>query len=182
VRDEFKPEVNFRPSAAPSRSSPARRCASRTRLSALHQVAGKRLCEPSQKGGVFVCLHAHHATVLASVIVTVLGLRPVPSCDPSQKGWLWERPQAHHQYSPGSTFCTMGLRWQIRGSAISVFLFLLGRVHVGGHFQAQRVQPNKAGGVVLIIGFCGIGFHRRKVWIVKAHGRFPACGDDVAFI
>jgi hypothetical protein len=182
VRDEFKPEVNFRPSAAPSRLSPMRRCASRTRLSALHQAAGRRLCEPSQKGGVFVCLHAHHATVLASVIVTVLGLRPVPSCDPSQNGWFWERPQAHHQYSPGSTFCTMGLRWQIRGSAISVFRFSLRRVHVGGHFQAQCVQPNKAGRVVLIIGFRGISLHRCKVRIIEANGRFPACGDDVAFV
>jgi hypothetical protein len=52
---------------------------------------------PSQKGMVFECLQAHQATILASVILTSFGSKPVPSCDPSQKGWLFERPQAHHQ-------------------------------------------------------------------------------------
>jgi hypothetical protein len=52
----------------------------------------------------FECLHAHQATVFASVISTFLGANPVPLCEPSQKGWLPERPQAHHQYVPGSTF------------------------------------------------------------------------------
>jgi len=59
---------------------------------------------PSQKGIAFECLHAHQATVFASLISTCFGSRPVPLCDPSQNGWLLERPHAHHQYVPGSTF------------------------------------------------------------------------------
>jgi hypothetical protein len=56
-------------------------------------------------------LHAHHATVFASVISTFFGFNPVPACDPSQNGWLFERPHAHHQYVPGSTFWTIGPFW-----------------------------------------------------------------------
>jgi len=68
-------------------------------------------CVPSQNGIEPECLHAHHATVLASVISTFFGFRPVPACEPSQNGWLFDRPHAHHQYVPGSTFCTIGLFW-----------------------------------------------------------------------
>lgn len=67
-----------------------------------------RLCVPSQNGMLPECLHAHHATVRASVISTSFGSIPVPSCEPSQNGWLFERPQAHHLYVPGSTFWTIG--------------------------------------------------------------------------
>lgn len=74
-------------------------------------AAGSRPWVPSQKGMFLECLQAHHATVLASVMVTFFGSSPVPACDPSQNGWLFERPQAHHQYSPGSTFWTIGPRW-----------------------------------------------------------------------
>src|SRR5215204_4475205 len=54
-------------------------------------------CVPSQNGMEAECLHAHQATVFASVISTFLGCKPVPAWDPSQNGWLFERPQAHHQ-------------------------------------------------------------------------------------
>jgi hypothetical protein len=43
-------------------------------------------CEPSQNGIVFECLHAHHATVLASLISVFNGSNPVPLCEPSQNG------------------------------------------------------------------------------------------------
>ena len=56
-----------------------------------------RLWEPSQKGGVPVCLQAHHAMLPPSLISTFCGVSPVPSWPPSQKGWFCERPQAHHQ-------------------------------------------------------------------------------------
>lgn len=61
-------------------------------------------CVPSQKGAFLECLQAHQATVLASVICTRFGPRPVPLCEPSQNGWVLERPHAHHQYSAGSVF------------------------------------------------------------------------------
>jgi hypothetical protein len=54
-------------------------------------------CEPSQKGIVFECLQAHHATVPGSLISVFSGSRPVPLCEPSQNGWLLDRPHAHHQ-------------------------------------------------------------------------------------
>ena len=38
---------------------------------------------------------------------------------------------------------------------ISLFFFL----HLGGDFQAQGIQANEAGGVVLVAGFGGVGFH-----------------------
>jgi hypothetical protein len=57
---------------------------------------------PSQNGCFALCLHPHHATVLASVISTFNGAKPVPLCEPSQNGWPLDRPQAHHQYVPGS--------------------------------------------------------------------------------
>lgn len=65
-------------------------------------VAGIRLTAyfrcawlPSQNGGVFVCLQAHHATVLACGISTASGANPVSPCEPSQNGWFAERPQEH---------------------------------------------------------------------------------------
>src|SRR5688572_32497126 len=58
---------------------------------------GSELCVPSQKGMFLECLHAHHATVPASLISTCFGSRPVPLWLPSQNGWLCDLPHAHHQ-------------------------------------------------------------------------------------
>ena len=44
------------------------------------------LCDPSQNGAFFDCLHIHQNTVFISVISTAFGVKPDPLCDPSQKG------------------------------------------------------------------------------------------------
>jgi hypothetical protein len=82
----------------------------------------KRLWEPSQKGLFAECLQAHQATVLAAGISALIGANSVPLWEPSQKGWEADRPQAHHQYVPGSTFCTMGLFWNMIGSLMPFFV------------------------------------------------------------
>jgi hypothetical protein len=56
---------------------------------------GSLACVPSQNGGEPVRLHPQKATRLGSVIVTSIGVKPVPLCDPSQNGWLLERPHRH---------------------------------------------------------------------------------------
>jgi hypothetical protein len=61
-------------------------------------------------------LQPHQATVLASVISTFFGPKPVPLCEPSQNGWPFDFPHAHHQYVPGSTFWTKGNLCAIVGS------------------------------------------------------------------
>ena len=61
------------------------------------QSAGSFECEPSQNGGLQLCLQLHSATVFASASVNFTGASPVPLCEPSQNGWVWERPQEHHQ-------------------------------------------------------------------------------------
>jgi hypothetical protein len=81
------------------------------------------------------CLQAHQATVLAASIATLMGANSVPLCDPSQNGWEAERPHAHHQYSPGSTFCTMGLFWKTVGSLMP---FLLTRQNT-----RRKAKPRK---------------------------------------
>jgi len=58
---------------------------------------GSELCVPSQNGMFFECLHAHQATVPASLISTCFGARPVPLWLPPQNGWLCDLPHAHHQ-------------------------------------------------------------------------------------
>jgi hypothetical protein len=37
-------------------------------------------------------------------------------------------------------------------------------------FQAQGVEPDEAGGVVLVAGLRRVGFHRGDVRVVEAHG------------
>jgi hypothetical protein len=76
------------------------------------------LCIPSQKGGFFVCLQPHQATVRDSVITTFTGSKPVPWCEPSQNGCFLDTPQAHHQYVPGLTSCKYADNRAILGSVI----------------------------------------------------------------
>ena len=57
---------------------------------------GSLLCEPSQNGLVFACLQPHHATFLASVIVSIFGTKLVPACEPSQYGCFLLIPHEHH--------------------------------------------------------------------------------------
>ena len=47
-------------------------------------------------------------------------------------------------------------------------LFLL-PVDFRRDFQAQAVQPDEAGGVVLVVSLGRVGLHRGDVRIVKAH-------------
>jgi len=42
------------------------------------------VCEPSQYGGVLVCLQAHRYTVLVLASATRKGLNPDAVCEPSQ--------------------------------------------------------------------------------------------------
>ena len=77
--------------------------------------AGRFLWEPSQSGGLALCLHWHHQSLARSVVTCLTGWMPVPLWEPSQKGGWLERPQAHHQWVPGSTSRGRGLRSQIIG-------------------------------------------------------------------
>jgi len=40
------------------------------------------------------------------------------------------------------------------------------------HGGIAGIQPDEAGGVVLVVGLCRIGFHRGDVRVVEAHVRF----------
>ena len=55
-------------------------------------------------------------------------------------------------------------------------------LHPGGDFQAQRVEADEAGGVVLVVGYGGVGFHRGDGGFVEADGGFAAGGHEVAFV
>ena len=46
-------------------------------------------------------------------------------------------------------------------------------LHLRRDFQTQRVEPDEAGGVVLVVGFGWVGFHRGDVQ-VRVHARFRA--------
>ena len=72
---------------------------------------------PSQSGGVAVCLHWHHQTVVLVVVSNFTGCRPVPLWLPSQNGGWLERPQAHHQWTPASTSRPIGFVSQTTGSS-----------------------------------------------------------------
>ena len=55
-------------------------------------------------------------------------------------------------------------------------------MHLGRDFQAQGVELDEAGGVVLVVGLGRVGIHRGDVRIVKAHRGFAAGNHDVALI
>ena len=55
-------------------------------------------------------------------------------------------------------------------------------MHLRRDFQAQRVEADEAGGVVLVVGLGRVGFHRGEVRVVEAHGGFAACDHDVALV
>jgi len=59
--------------------------------------AWKRLWLPSQCGGLAVCLHWHHHTVVGSAHSNLTGCRPVPLWLPSQKGGNEVCPQEHQK-------------------------------------------------------------------------------------
>jgi hypothetical protein len=48
--------------------------------------------------------------------------------------------------------------------------------------QAQAVEANETGSVVLVVGFGRVGFHGGNGRVVKAHGGFAAGDHDVAFV
>ena len=45
-------------------------------------------------------------------------------------------------------------------------------MHLRRDFQAQRVEADEAGGVVLVVGLGRVGFHRGDVRVAEAHGQF----------
>ena len=55
-------------------------------------------------------------------------------------------------------------------------------MHLRRDFQAQGVQPDEAGGVVLVVGLGRVGFHRGDVRVVEAHRGFAAADHDVALV
>src|SRR2546425_12226462 len=57
--------------------------------------------------------------------------------------------------------------------------WLLLALYPRGDFQTQRIEPDKAGSVVLVVGPGGIGFHGGDGWVVEADGRLAAGDHDV---
>ena len=55
-------------------------------------------------------------------------------------------------------------------------------MHLGRDFQAQGVEPDEAGGVVLVVGLGRVGFHRGDVRVVEAHRGFAAGDHDVTLV
>ena len=55
-------------------------------------------------------------------------------------------------------------------------------MNLGVNPQAQSVESDKAGGVILVVCLGGISFHRGDLRIVKANRRFASGIDDVALI
>jgi len=45
----------------------------------------------------------------------------------------------------------------------------------------QRIEAEEAGGVVLVVGFGGVGFHCGDRWVIQAHRGFAAAAQDAAF-
>src|SRR5215218_10151445 len=61
-------------------------------------------------------------------------------------------------------------------------LFLDWPVDLSGDAEAKPVQTNKAGGVVLVVSFGGVSFHRGDLRIVKAHGRLAARRNYISLV
>lgn len=75
-----------------------------------HSLAYKFECEPSQNGGLLVCLHMHMAAGFDSSALNTLGDMPLPLCEPSHQGWFADLPQAHQANDfPSSKSTIMGV-------------------------------------------------------------------------
>ena len=59
-------------------------------------------------------------------------------------------------------------------------LFFL--LHLRRDFQAERVEPDEAGGVVLVVGARRVGFHRGDVRVVEAHGNLRPATMVLPFV
>src|SRR5215510_802548 len=55
-------------------------------------------------------------------------------------------------------------------------------LHLSRHFQSQRVEPDEARRVVLIVGLRRVGFHRGDVRVIEAHLGLATRNHDVALI
>jgi len=68
--------------------------------------------------------------------------------------------------------------WNFKFAAYSLLL----PMHLRRDFEAQAVQPDETRGVVLVVGFGRVGFHRGDVRVVEAHRGFAAGDHDVALV
>ena len=59
---------------------------------------------------------------------------------------------------------------------------LLLLLHAGRYLQPQRVQADKAGGIVLVVCLRRVRLHRRDIGIVQADRALHAGADHVALI
>src|ERR1039458_4313767 len=86
-----------------------------------------------------------------------------------------------------------GVPFAARGSwpALVIFSFFTAELFLlhsllpldaGADFQPQRVEPDEAGGVVLVVGFGRVGFHGGDGRVVEAHRGFAASAHDVALV
>lgn len=55
-------------------------------------------------------------------------------------------------------------------------------IHLRVHAQSQPVEADEAGGVVLVVGLRGVGFHGGDVGVVHAELALAASGVDAAFV
>lgn len=55
-------------------------------------------------------------------------------------------------------------------------------MHLGGNAEAEAVQPNESGGVVLVVSLGRIGFHGGDVRIVEADRGLAPGVDDVPLV
>ena len=100
------------------------------------------LCDPSQNGGVEVCLHwQSHAGPLSSG-VWARGVKSVPLWDPSQKGWVPDFPQVQNQISSPA----------FRGTSIGLLAAMSGFMYFPGlWFGPSRGENEKVSDLISIL-------------------------------